>query len=192
MDNENTGKVTGVSVNGNMDGNIIVGNGNQITVSSSFQVDKTASELAIKRLTEEIAAIKNADVEVNKIKKEYYLTGQSSTLSVTIERGLVYVLANLRHKKPSDFLKLLNSHGFKESDLDAVLRSLTIPEIESLEIFFSEYLDNFKGEPSPAKKYAVKRIREDLARLIELENSKALLRQKTEELKKHREIVEKI
>jgi len=196
MKDRDTENATDVSINGNMDGNIIVGDGNQITVSSNLGVDRTASELAIKRLSEEINGIKNADVEINQIKKKYYLAGQASDLTIAMSKGLAHILSNLRHKQPSEFLKSWNGHGFKESDLDKVLQSLTMPEMEALKIFFAEYtsryIEKYKEEPTPVQKYAVKRILEDLERLTELEKSKTLLSRKIEELKRHREIVEKI
>jgi hypothetical protein len=49
---------TDVSVNGNMDGNIIVGNGNQINLSAKISADKVASELAIQRLKEQGANLR--------------------------------------------------------------------------------------------------------------------------------------
>jgi hypothetical protein len=45
---------TDISIGGNLDGNVIIGNGNRIDVSSGNATEKIASELALKRLREEL------------------------------------------------------------------------------------------------------------------------------------------
>jgi hypothetical protein len=53
MNPKETNPKSEISINGNMDGNIIVGNGNQINLSNQIAANKVASELAIRRLQEE-------------------------------------------------------------------------------------------------------------------------------------------
>ncbi len=60
MTNE-TAKQTDININGNVDkGAIIVGDRNQVNISDNSWADKTASELAIKRLKDEIGEIKRS------------------------------------------------------------------------------------------------------------------------------------
>lgn len=181
-----------VSINGNMDGNIIIGDGNQITVSSDSKTDKIASEMAIKRLQKEISDIRNADNEIFELKRKYY-SDNLSTASGAIQKGVALVLADLRKEKPSSFLKSLNGTGFTDKKINATLGTLTVQEMEAIKNFYTkEFLNIFKNGPSPAMKQAVDGIIKDMERLIEIEKSKILLPQKAEELKKHRKIVENL
>ena len=182
----NTKRKTDLDINGNMDGNIIVGDGNQITVSSNLGVDKTASEMAIQRLEKEIKAIKNADNEIIEIKARHYLP---KNLGV-FPRGLAHVLINEYQGQPSELLKKWNGTGFKDKELNSVLTKLTIKEIQILIVFFSTIYDDYPKTPTYYMKYEVKEVLEDLDRLKELEESKILLPQKLEELQKHKKIVQ--
>lgn len=190
MTEKETNKQNDVSINGNMDGNIIVGNGNQITVSSNDKnIDKTASELAILRLEKEIEIIKNADLTIAKIKKEYHLP-LASTFGY-IKYGLIHVIAEIRKQEPaSSWKKFLGESGYTDTQLNAVFKSLKVNEIEAMKKFYANIFDKYKKPPTPAASYAVRKIVEDLDRIKELEESKVLLSKKFEELQKHRKIVE--
>ena len=185
---KDTEKQTDVSVNGNMDGNMIVGDGNKIIVSTNSGVDKAASEMAILRLEKEIESIKNADNEIIKIKGKYYLPESISFF----QHGIAYVLVTEYKRKPSDLLKMWNGTGFKDKEMNAVLAKLTINEMKVVKDFFSKFFDNDIEPPSYDMKSMVNKILEDLDRLIELEESKTLLSRKLEELQKHKKIVQAI
>jgi hypothetical protein len=190
MTEKETNKQNDVSINGNMDGNIIVGNGNQINVSSNNKnIDKTASELAILRLEKEIEVIKNADLTIAKIKREYSLP-LSSTFDY-IKYGLIHVIAEVRKQEPaSSWKKFLGESGYTDEQLNAVFKSIKVDEIEAMKMFYAKIFDSYKKPPTSAASYAVRKITEDLEKIKELEESKALPSKKLEELQKHRQIVE--
>ncbi len=192
LSTNSTKQMPTLSIGGNVDGNIIVGDKNQITISSDTRTDRAASELAIKRLQEEINAIRNADNKVTEIKEEYQLkfSKGGSSLSNTMQLGLAYILVEFRKEKPSNLLKSLNGTGFTEKKLNSTLETLTIAEIKALKVFFPIFLSGFKDSHSPVIKDTVKLILEDLEKIIDLEEAKKFLPRKIEELKKHQKIVE--
>ncbi len=176
-----------VNINGNMEGNVIIGDGNQITVSSDSKIDKIgsmdkiASEMAIMRLQKEISDIKNADNEKLEIQRKYH-SDNLSTDSKGIQIRLALILADSRGEDPVRYLSSLYRTEFNE-----VLKTLTVQEMEAIKIFYQTL-----NEPSSTMNQAVEDIIKDMERLIEIEEAKALLPQKMEELKKHRKIVENI
>jgi hypothetical protein len=154
-------------------------------------VDKTASELAIARLTREINEIKAMDARIREIVKYYdrrEYDGGSISWVAMMDRTAAFALIEVRRQNPSSFLKVLNGTGFKDSQIQELLYSVTLEDVIAMQGYTEDQITKYVKSPEQMN-YETKRMRSDLEKLREMLEAKASLPSKIEELKQHQQIV---
>ncbi len=168
-------------------------------------VDKTASELAIRRLKDEIKTIKNSDDKIRRILARYDVRYKDNFHHVLImQDGIRQLLETFDNKKPSKVRKIWsifrdeqngNISGFSNDDYQDKLYSVTQAEIVELKHFFEKdfigityegSLDKFTGDMHD---FGVIKLRDDLENILDLFEVKKTLPAKESELLKHQQIV---
>jgi hypothetical protein len=180
-------------------------------------VDKTASELALVRLTNEIDSIKKLDKKIGKTLDKYDITNKYALnkihyFSGRLANAIKDVLINFDNKTPSRILSIWqtvgyiffagiddsgNLTGFSDHEISSRLYSLKEEEILPLVHIIERQnpFYNFNGTPNQgsekvgADEVGMIRFREDLLEIKEMYEIMGTLPAKLEELKKHQQIV---
>lgn len=154
-------------------------------------VDKTASELAIARLTPEIEKIKKMPKQVQELEYNYdrkkYDGGEFGGVAF-MERGIAHLFVDHEQKSPAKFMKWWNGTGFNNDEIRARLYTLTIADTVILQKYFAEWP---KRAPNMTKegKRQIDEMVEDMVKLREMLEAIETLPAKEAELKKHQQII---
>lgn len=154
-------------------------------------VDKTASELAIARLTTEIEKLERMEKEIQAIAYKYdrkKYDGMAVGGVAFMERGIAHIFVEYDKKSPSKLLKAWNGTGFNDEEIRARLYSLTIEDTIDLQEHFAKWHLHAPHMTEDGKA-EIQELVEDMEKIRGMLKARVTLPSKREELKKHYQIV---
>lgn len=156
-------------------------------------VDKTASELAIRRLTPEVEKIKKMEKLIYQIKFRYdgriKVNPHYDVEYVRMERGIAHIFVEYEKKIPSKLLKFWNGTGFNEEEISTRLYSLSIEDTVILQEYFEKQFSLYSKNFTEDGKEDLERLIDNTIKLREMMQALETLPAKEAELKKHLQIV---
>ena len=153
-------------------------------------VDKTASELAIARLTLEIEKTRKMPKMVQEIKSSWIntLTHRYDTRVASMRFGIAHIFVEYENKNPAKLLKLWNLTGFTDDEINSRVNVLSIADTIILQDYFEKTLHSSPNMTQDGKA-VLNRLVEDMASLCEMLKAIETLPAKEADLKKHLQTV---